>query len=242
METHLIDTPQNLTLEAITPENVEAIEMIANVGKGTQNALAVSPNGVEIAVGAARGIYFYNIDTLELTHFIATDYPVYSIAFSPDGGIVATGESDNKTHLRESASGNPLLTINAVGHSFDRFETRLAYSPDGKHIVAGGQIWEASTGNLIAALPAINNPTFSSYGNTLAITNLTWADMVHGDNQIIYIWDMESNRLVTTINLGPAGEEGAVLYVKLGYWRNSFTWWRSGCGQLFRWPGNYNGY
>jgi WD40 repeat protein len=58
---------------------------------------------------------------------------VYSVAFSPDGRLLASGSDDNKVKIWEVASGRLLHTLSGHG---DRVRS-VAFSPDGRLLASG---------------------------------------------------------------------------------------------------------
>jgi WD40 repeat protein len=96
----------------------------------------------------------------------------------------------------------------------------LAFSPSGKILASGSrsreiqlydntagqiQLWDADTGHLLHTLNSpggwVNLLTFSPDGKTLASTGKRWQNMIS-------IWDVESLRLITIINVSDVGERG----------------------------------
>ena len=55
------------------------------------------------------------------------DAEVRSVAFSPDGKLLASGSGDNTVKLWDAATGAEVRTLS--GHS--RWVTSVAFSPDG---------------------------------------------------------------------------------------------------------------
>jgi len=85
------------------------------------------------------------------------DRGVESVAFSPDGRIVATGDSDGKVRLWNAQTSTPLTTV--LSHSRDRAVLALAFSPDGKVLVSGGadktiRYWNVESGQKLKSIAA----------------------------------------------------------------------------------------
>jgi hypothetical protein len=59
---------------------------------------------------------------------------VHALAFSPDGGLLATGSRDNAVVLWETATGGVVRVL----HGHTRPVRSLAFAPDGRTLVSGG--------------------------------------------------------------------------------------------------------
>jgi len=85
-----------------------------------------------------------------------------SVAFSPNGEVLATGSSGVIT-LRDARTGRPLRTLQIP----DGYNGVIAFSPDGKKIAllapVGAEVWDIATGTQVGtglpgASPQANNP------------------------------------------------------------------------------------
>ena len=61
---------------------------------------------------------------------------IYTVAFSPDGTMLATGGGDRKLKVWDAASGAELFTLSGHGGSI----TGVAFSPDGTLLAVG--LWD----------------------------------------------------------------------------------------------------
>ena len=91
---------------------------------------------------------------------------VWSVAWSPDGKILASGSGDKTVKLWEVATDKLLSTLQ--GHT--DAVTSVAWSPDGKILASGStgrmmMLWEAPTGELLS----------SSQGHTDAVYSVAWS-------------------------------------------------------------------
>jgi WD40 repeat protein len=109
---------------------------------------------------------------------------IYSIAWSLDGKLVASGSYDKMVKLWDATTGKELR--NLQDHIDAVFA--VAFSPDGKHLASASQdrtvkIWDVATGRrlytLSDALDGLTSIAFSPSGDQVAAA---------GYDKTIYIW------------------------------------------------------
>ena len=145
-------TPRLGELEKITLENVNQLEMLAQVGEGIfYDEIQVSPNGTVLAVATAGGILLVDAGNGQRLSFLPTPNAVDSLAFSPDGKhlaavhrepgaeVMTTGDTAGLPiyspilSIYDLASGNLTLSLNLSGRGCGQYAAwDLAYSPDGE--------------------------------------------------------------------------------------------------------------
>ncbi len=88
--------------EPITPENINRLEQIYQLGTGNILGLAVSPDKHTIAVYTMEGIYLYDSPSLKQKELITRSLPkgriigrYFPITFSPDGNLLAFSVGEN---------------------------------------------------------------------------------------------------------------------------------------------------
>ncbi|MBE9042551.1 pentapeptide repeat-containing protein [Oscillatoriales cyanobacterium LEGE 11467] len=125
-----------------------------------------------------------------------------TVAFSPDGECLATGDADREIVLWSPIDGQKRLTCK--GHS--SWVWSVAWSRDGRILASGSEdrtvkLWDARTGNLLNTLHGHTNPiwsvAWSPDGKTLASSS---------EDRTIKLWDIPTGKMLQTL----LGHEGWV--------------------------------
>ncbi|WP_414561815.1 NB-ARC domain-containing protein [Anabaena sp. CCY 9613] len=138
-------------------------------------------------------VNFHNAD-LAKSVFAETFGGVLSIAFSPNGQLLAIGDTNGEIRLYQVADGRQVLTCQ--GHS--NWIPSLDFSPDGNMLASSSsdhtvKLWDANTGQCLTTLQGHEHEVwavaFSPNGNTL----------VSGSNdRTVKLWSVSTGECLKT--------------------------------------------
>jgi WD40 repeat protein len=120
---------------------------------------------------------------------------VNSVAFSPDGRLLASGSNDDTIKLWDVASGSEVRTL--TGHT--DHVTSVAFSPDGRLLASGSnddtiKLWDVASGSEVRTLSGhtsdVNSVAFSPDGRLLASGGCQGG---YVDDRI-QLWDVSSGQ------------------------------------------------
>ena len=129
------------------------------------------------------------------TQFEADSTTVFSLAFSPDGKILASSGEDQEIKLWDPATAKSVGTLK--GHK--GLVSRVAFSPDGKTLASGGKeqairLWDVKAGKETRTLDGhpggISSLAFSPDGKVLASS---------GPDKTVKLWDVASGKESATL-------------------------------------------
>ena len=144
-------------------------------GKGRlSGSIAYSPDGTRLAVASGIGIWLYDTATYQEVALLSGHaFAVYSVAFSPDGQTIASGNSDGTVRLWDAHTGEYKQSL--TGHTSLVYS--VAFSPDGQTIASASydytvRLWDAHTGehkqSLTGHTSLVFSVAFSPNGQTIA--------------------------------------------------------------------------
>ena len=134
-------------------------------------------------------------DYIHYATFAGHTDSVYSISFSPDGHILASGSADGTVRLWDVTTGKHLQTL--AGHTDS--VSSVSFSPNGQILASGSwdttiRLWDVTTGKYLRALIGhthmIDSVSFSPNGQTLASA---------GWDTTIRLWNVATSKQEKTL-------------------------------------------
>jgi WD40 repeat protein len=150
---------------------------------GVYGATAFSPDGKRI-VSAGHTLRMIDSDSAkELWRRPRDNYAFLSVAFRPDGKLIATGSQDTTIRLWDAANGNEIAILR--GHK--AYVDAVAFSPNGGSILSWSQdgqliLWEISGTSVSKRILGVTKggAAFSPDGRWIASG---------GPNKVVMLWD-----------------------------------------------------
>lgn len=127
--------------------------------------------------------------------FIETFSQVLSVAFSPDGKLLATGDVNHEIHLWQVADGKQLLTCKIN----EGWVWSIAFSPNGRLLASSANrvvhLWDVQTGQCLQTLQGYTNRVFS-----LAFSPDGRLLASGSEDHLIRVWDIKTGQLLNILS------------------------------------------
>ncbi len=174
-----------------------AATLVVKVDKGVLEGRDFSSaviKGADFSGASLRDVNFAEAN-LSVSVFTKIFGIVWSVAFSPDGKLFATGDSNCVVSLWEATSGREILTCK--GHT--NRVCSVAFSPNGATLASGSgdktvRLWDISSGECLHTLRGhtnrVRSVAFSPNGATLASGS---------HDKTVRLWDISSGECLHTL-------------------------------------------
>ena len=189
----------SLSLMGLSPTetNINPVQVISLSANHQEraNTVAFSPDGKLLAIGTTAGIDFFDASTWTKVGFAATNTWVRSLAFSPDGGMVAAGLFNQTVQLWRVADFKLLQTFNGDTN----WVWGVAFSPDGQSVASASndatiRIWQVNGDSaplvISQGAESVRAVAFSPDGKLVA------AGLSNGD---VNLWQTNDGSLIRTM-------------------------------------------
>ena len=198
------------------------------LGKGRIYEVEFSPHGRYFAVASTIGIWIYDAQTGNELSLLREENPyIDSIAFSPDGSMLAYASDDEYIRIYDTSNWQ----ITKRFQSGNRYTGPVIFSPNGKILVSANseynaEFWNVDTGEQVNTLEGhsrtITSMAFSSDGQTFVTGS--W-------DRSIRLWDVSTGNLRTTFTKHSDGISRIIFYpdgrtfAGVGYNQNGTHLW-----------------
>jgi len=210
----IIEATKDKTEDEVGYIGGNAATLLLKVDRGAIKGKNLSRAVIIGADFANACLHRVNFTEANLANSVFTKFfgSVRSVAFSPDGKLLATGDSDGIVRLWEASSGRELLTCKEHTNVVES----VAFSPSGKILASGSydktiRLWDVNTGECLQVLQAhtesVMSVTFSPSGNILASGSFDCT---------IRLWDIPTGKclkilqghtkVVLSVAFNPAGD------------------------------------
>ncbi len=115
----------------LSPDNLTQVRAITTWGRGIPNEVAFSPAGDHLAIATTNGLFIYLVTggrvQVPPLYTLAPETVINTLAYSPDGTLIATGDTDRQVILWDAVTGEQKQVLE--GH--ENWIRAVAFAPDG---------------------------------------------------------------------------------------------------------------
>ncbi|KYC43838.1 hypothetical protein WA1_01395 [Scytonema hofmannii PCC 7110] len=235
---------QGMNLHRVNFTNTDLSKAALTRTLGGVLSAIFSPDGKLLATSIDNEIWLWEVANMnQIVTCNGHTAWVRSLAFSPDGQILASGSNDQTVRLWNAHTGQCLKTLR--GHT--SWVQSLAFSPDGQILASASndqtvKLWNAHTGQCLQTLLGHSDrvifTTFSPNGQTL---------VTGSEDETVRLWDVNGGKClrvlqihinwVLSIALSPDGQTLAT-----GSDGTTVKFWDLATGECIKTLPDYNSY
>jgi WD40 repeat protein len=159
---------------------------------------------------ALHHVNFQNANIVKSV-FTETFSQILSVAFSPDGTLLATGDVNHEIHVWQVADGKQLLTCKVD----EGWVWSVAFSPNGRFLASGANrtvhLWDVQTGECLQTLQGYSDRVFS-----LAFSPDGRLLATGSEDHLVRVWDIKTGQLLQILS-GHADQVRSVAFAPQAY-------------------------
>jgi hypothetical protein len=247
--TSVAGAADNLAVRVWEVKTGKQLAVLEGTAGGLQ-ALAFSPNEVLIAGSTPPGIvHLWDVGSGQVIRRLdAHPSPAQdtlkwvvrkdrSLAFSPDGRVLACGTGEAEIQLWDVATSKPLRRLKA--HKAD--VTSVAFSPDGRRLASAGEdntvrLWDVADGKVVLTFVGrgitVSSVTFSPDGRRVLTTSAEGS---------VRLWDAATGKEVTPAISKPAGQDESRAAPRIPEKRYTLEMLNEPWGKVLEWLADQSG-
>ena len=173
-------------------------EPTAEFGNGSISKIAYSSDGQLLAVCGSGGIFFYDASTLTQVGHLSDDFGgIYTIAFSPDSKLLASGGADSIIRLWDMATRQQITTF--TGHNYP--VVSVNFSSDGAILASAStdtvRFWDINKKEQVGQID-LKKVVFSDVMQVLFSPDGALVAIAMADGNVL-LWDFETKTLVRVL-------------------------------------------
>ena len=189
---------QGMNLHQVNFANADLTKSALTRTLGGVLSATFSPDGKLLATSTDNEIWLWSVANIkQILSCNGHTAWIQSLAFSPDGQILASGSNDQTIRLWNVHTGQCLKTLR--GHT--SWIQSLAFSPNGQILASGSndqtvKLWNVSTGECLQTFLGHSNrvffTTFSPNGQTL---------VTGSEDQTVRVWDVNTGSCLRVLEI-----------------------------------------